>query len=92
MVYTLRNGNSNLYSVEVKSCLSMTSILSYMFHNISFEQLYQLYKSLYIQMDNIDNMTDKVKVLLEKEVVNDLIKLKNVGDTYSDVIKGLMSK
>lgn len=35
---------------------------------------------------------EKVKVELEKSLVNDLIKLKNVGDTYSDVIRRLMEK
>jgi len=33
---------------------------------------------------------EKVKVKLEKSLVNDLIKLKSVGDTYSDVIRKLM--
>ena len=33
---------------------------------------------------------DKVKVELEKEIVNRLIKLKQVGDTYSDVIRKLL--
>lgn len=33
---------------------------------------------------------DKVKVQLEKDVVNALIKLKEVGDTYSDVIRKLL--
>ena len=35
---------------------------------------------------------DRVKVELEKEVVNKLIKLKEVGDTYSSVIRRLMDK
>jgi len=39
----------------------------------------------------IDNM-DKVKVQLERDVVNELIKLKNIGDTYSDVIRRLLNK
>ena len=38
---------------------------------------------------NKDNM-DKVKVQLDKDVVNALIKLKEVGDTYSDVIRKLL--
>lgn len=44
--------------------------------------------------DHIDNMdkTDKVKVELERELVNELIKLKQVGDTYSDVIKKLLKR
>jgi len=33
---------------------------------------------------------DKVKVELEKDLVNQLIKLKSVGDTYSDVINMLL--
>jgi predicted CopG family antitoxin len=33
---------------------------------------------------------DKVKVLLEKDVVNEMIKLKEVGDTYSDVVRRLL--
>jgi len=37
----------------------------------------------------MDNM-DKVKVELEKNLVNELIKLKEVGDTYSDVIRKLL--
>ena len=35
---------------------------------------------------------DRVKVELEKEIVNKLIKLKEVGDTYSTVIRRLMDK
>jgi len=35
---------------------------------------------------------DKVKVQLDKDVVNSLIKLKEVGYTYSDVIRRLLRK
>ncbi len=35
---------------------------------------------------------DKTKVEIEKEVLNQLIKLKEVGDTYSDVIRRLLKK
>jgi len=38
----------------------------------------------------MDNM-DKVKVQLDKDVVNRLIKLKEVGDTYSDVVRRLLN-
>ena len=41
------------------------------------------------KMDNIDKM-DKVKVQLDKDVVNELIKMKEVGDSYSDVLKRLI--
>ena len=34
--------------------------------------------------------TDKIKVELDKDIANDLIKLKEVGDTYSDVIRKLL--
>ena len=40
-------------------------------------------------MDNSDNM-DKVKIQLEKDIVNSLIHLKEVGDTYSDVVRRLL--
>jgi len=33
---------------------------------------------------------DKTKVEIEKEILNQLIKLKEVGDTYSDVIRRLL--
>ena len=33
---------------------------------------------------------DKVKVQLDKDVVNELIKRKEVGNTYSDVIRRLL--
>lgn len=42
-------------------------------------------------MDNIDKM-DKVKVQLEKDIVNELIKKKQVGDTYSDVLRRILKK
>ena len=42
-------------------------------------------------MDNIDKM-DKVKVQLDKDIVNELIKRKKVGDTYSDVLRRLIKK
>jgi len=35
---------------------------------------------------------DKVKVELKKDVVNELIKMKKVGNTYSDVISELLKK
>lgn len=35
---------------------------------------------------------DKTKVEIETEVLNRLIKLKKVGDTYSDVIKRLLEE
>lgn len=40
-------------------------------------------------MDNGDSM-DKVKVQLDRDIVNKLIKLKQVGDTYSDVVRRLL--
>ena len=42
-------------------------------------------------MDNIDKM-DKVKVQLDKDIVNELIKMKQVGDTYSDVLRRIIKK
>jgi len=41
------------------------------------------------RLDNIDNM-DKVKIQLDKDIVNKLLKLKEVGDTYSDVVRRLL--
>jgi len=35
---------------------------------------------------------DKTKVEIETEILNQLIKLKEVGDTYSDVIRMLLKK
>ncbi len=35
---------------------------------------------------------DKVKVQLDRDVLNQLIKLKEVGDTYSTVIRRLLEK
>lgn len=46
---------------------------------------------MHIHIDNVDNM-DKVKIQLDKDVVNELIKLKQVGDTYSDVVRRLLGK
>ena len=40
-------------------------------------------------IDNTDIM-DKVKVQLDKDVVTALIRLKEVGDTYSDVVRKLL--
>jgi len=42
-------------------------------------------------MDKMDKM-DKTKVEIETEILNELIKLKKVGDTYSDVIKRLLNR
>lgn len=42
-------------------------------------------------IDNVDNM-DKTKIQLDKDIVNELIKLKEIGDTYSDVIRRLLKK
>lgn len=35
---------------------------------------------------------DKTKVEIETEILNELIKLKKVGDTYSDVIRKLLKE
>jgi len=35
---------------------------------------------------------DKVKIELDKDIANQLIKLKNYGDSYSDVIRRLLDK
>lgn len=35
---------------------------------------------------------DKTKVEIEKDILNQLIKLKKVGDTYSDVIRKLLEQ
>lgn len=42
-------------------------------------------------MDNIDKM-DKVKIQLDKDIVNELIKMKEVGDTYSDILRKIFKK
>lgn len=35
---------------------------------------------------------DKVKVELDTDIVNELIKRKKVGDTYSDIIRELLRR
>ncbi len=42
-------------------------------------------------MDNVDKM-DKVKIQLDKDIVNELIRMKQVGDTYSDILRKLIKK
>jgi predicted CopG family antitoxin len=37
-------------------------------------------------------MKDKVKVEFDRDVLNDLLKLKQVGDTYSDVVRQLLKE
>jgi len=39
----------------------------------------------------MDNMDKKVKIQLEKELVNKLIKMKKVGESYSDVLRKLIN-
>jgi len=36
------------------------------------------------------DIMDKIKVQIDKDVANELIKRKQVGDTYSDVIRRLL--
>jgi predicted CopG family antitoxin len=38
------------------------------------------------------NKSDKVKVELDREIVNELLGMKSVGDSYSDVIRRLLEK
>lgn len=40
-------------------------------------------------MDNMDKK-EKTKIEIETDVLNKLIKLKKVGDSYSDVIRELL--
>jgi predicted CopG family antitoxin len=42
-------------------------------------------------MDNKANVK-KVKVQLDEDVVNELLKLKKVGDSYSDIVRRLPGK
>ncbi len=42
-------------------------------------------------MDRMDNK-DKVKIEVRKDIVNKLIKRKEVGDTYTDVIERLLKE
>lgn len=44
-----------------------------------------------IHIDSMDKKK-KTKVEIETEILNKLIKLKEVGDTYSDVIRRLLEK
>jgi len=37
-------------------------------------------------------MKDKVKVEFDRDVLNALLKLKEVGDTYSDVVRRLLKE
>ena len=43
-------------------------------------------------MDKKDKQKTKVKVELERNIVNELIKRKKVGDTYSNIIQELLKK
>lgn len=36
------------------------------------------------------DIMDKIKIQIDKDVANELIKRKQVGDTYSDVIRRLL--
>lgn len=42
-------------------------------------------------MVNMDNK-EKVKIQVERDVANELVKLKKFGETYSDVIRRLLNK
>ena len=42
--------------------------------------------------DNNTNNSKRTKVELDTNLVNELIKLKKVGDTYSDIIWKLLKK
>lgn len=42
-------------------------------------------------MGNMGNR-EKVKIQLERDVAEELIKLKQFGDTYSDVVRRLLEK
>ena len=43
-------------------------------------------------MYNMKSKLNRTKLEVETEILNELIKLKNVGDTYSDVIRRLLLK
>ena len=76
------------------------------YHHLFIIQMYHSYKKvcelnfkiqnqkvyiLFIAKDNMDKKS-KTKVEIETEILNQLIKLKEVGDTYSDVIRRLLKK
>ena len=41
-------------------------------------------------MGKKDNKDKKVKIELDKDIVNNLIQMKEVGDSYSDIIRKLL--
>ena len=43
------------------------------------------------KIDKID-IEDKVKVELDRDIANQLIQLKKVGDSYSDIIRRLLDE
>jgi len=50
-------------------------------------------RKAYIRPYIIHNaMKDKVKVEFDRDVLNALLKLKKVGDTYSDVVRRLLKE
>lgn len=51
--------------------------------------IFTFLKNFIYHIDNTDSM-DKVKVQLDKDIVTSLIRLKEVGDTYSDVVRRLL--
>ena len=78
------------YSTQLKSLKETDIIL--IFNNAGF-----VYKFLWKDRDDIHfkikivNISDTlVKVQLDKDIVSALIKLKGVGDTYSDVVRRLL--
>lgn len=53
------------------------------------ENQFERFKKATILMDNMDKK-EKTKIEIETDVLNKLIKLKKVGDSYSDVIRELL--
>jgi hypothetical protein len=49
------------------------------------------YKLSYLIIQITMEEIKKVKIELEEDVVNQLIQRKKVGDTYSDIVRGLLN-
>ena len=88
--------NKIVYNVESKFNSNEKPHLPYSQRNVDFVVTNKNNKIVLLKVCEVsvssDTYENKTKVELETDILNQLIKLKEVGDTYSDVIRRLLEK
>lgn len=78
------------YSTQIESLEETDIILVFSDQGFVYKFLWKDRDDIHLTVKVVNISSDKVKVQLDKDVVTALIRLKEVGDNYSDVVRKLL--